>query len=116
MQKLIIENGRVRYIDLSPEEEAERLADIEANQPTPEEVARLEAIREAPLTARQWFIDNPQARLIWSMSVIDLAAEIASLVDVSFPALSAGNRLRWKLLITGIVLALRVLVKRERLD
>lgn len=116
MQKLVIEKGQARYIELSPEEEAERLADIEASQPTPEELARLEAIREAPLTARQWLADNPNARLIWSMTVAEVVAEIAALVDTSFAGLPAGTRTKWRLLLTAIVLALRVLVKRERLD
>ncbi len=116
MRRLIIENGKETYIDLSPEEEAARLAEIAANQPTPEELARLAALAEAPITARQWFNDNPNAKLIWSLSVAEVAAEIASLVDASFPTLSAANRTRWKLLLTGITLAVRVLVKRERLD
>lgn len=87
-----------------------------ADQPSPEEIARQAEIVAAPLTARQWFVDNPNARLIWSMTVSEIAAEIAGLVDTSFPSLSAANRTRWKLFLTGITLALRVLVKRERLD
>ncbi len=116
MQQLVIENGKQTYIDLTPEEEAARLAETIANTPTPEELAQELAAHEAPITTRQWFNDNPQAKLIWSLSVADLAAEIASLVDASFPSLSAANRTRWKLLLTGITLAVRVLVKRERLD
>lgn len=116
MQKLVIEKGQARYIELSPEEEAERLADIEASQPTPEEAARLEAIREAPLTARQWFADNPNAGLVWSMTVAQVVAEIASLVDTSFGALPVGTRTKWRLLLTAIVLVVRIYVKRERLD
>lgn len=87
-----------------------------ADEPDPAEVAREEAAQAAPGAARQWFIDNPNARLIWSMTVAEIAAEIAALVDTSFAGLSAANRTRWKLLLTGITLALRVLVKRERLD
>lgn len=117
MQKLVIEKGQARYIELSPEEEAERLADIEASQPTPEELARLEAIREAPVTARQWFADNPNARLIWSMTVAEVVAEIAALVETTFPApATVGTRTKWKLLLTAIVLVVRIYVKRERLD
>jgi hypothetical protein len=87
-----------------------------ADEPTPVEVAREAAINAAPGAVRQWFADNPNARLIWSMTVAEIVTEIASLVDVSFAGLSAANRTRWKLFLTGITLALRVLVKRERLD
>lgn len=87
-----------------------------AGEPGPAEVAQQEAARDAPISTRAWFAQNPNARLIWSMPVVELAAEIASLVDVTFPVATAANRLRWKLLITGIALVVRVLVKRERLD
>lgn len=116
MQKLIIRGSKAIYVDLTPEEEAQRLLDIEANRPTAEEIAREDAIKDAPIGARAWFTDNPNARLIWSMSVSDIATEISSLVDASFPSLSAANRMRWKLLITAITLIVKVLVKRERLD
>lgn len=74
------------------------------------------AISQTPGAVRTWFAANPSAKLIWSMSVTDLVAEIASLVDVSFPTLSAGNRTRWKLLLTAITLVVRIWVKREKLD
>lgn len=116
MKKLIIEGKRALYVDLTAEEEEARLLEIEQNTPTAEELAIEAAIADAPLSARAWFQANPSAKLIWSMPVVDLAAEIASLIDVSFAGLSAANRTRWKLLVTGITLAVRVLVKRERLD
>lgn len=87
-----------------------------ADEPDPAEVALQEAANQAPGNARQWFNDHPNAKLIWSMTVSEIDAEIASLVDASFASLSGANRTRWKLLLTGLVLAVRVLVKRERLD
>jgi hypothetical protein len=87
-----------------------------ADEPSPEEIALQEATREAPGNARGWFNDHPNAKLIWSMTVSEIDAEIASLVDASFASLSGANRTRWKLLLTGLTLAVRVLVKRERLD
>jgi len=87
-----------------------------ADQPSAEQLAEEQAIRDAPVGARDWFVANSQAKLIFSMTVEEVAAEIAALVDVSFPALSAANRTRWKLLLTAIVLVVRIYVKRERLD
>lgn len=116
MQRVIIEGRRIRYVDLTPEEEAQRLAESAANTPTLEETARLEAIREAPNNARTWFEAHSNARAIFSLSVVDLEAEIGSLVDALFPSATAGNRTRLKLLLTALTLAVRVMVKRERLD
>lgn len=116
MQKLIIKGGKATYVDLTPEEEAQRLLDIEANRPTAEQLAQEAAVRDAPITARQWFNDNPNAKLIWSMTVAEVVAEIDSLIDALFPSATAGNRTKLKLLLKGITLAVRVLVKRERLD
>ena len=80
------------------------------------EAEREVVIAASPVGAKAWFAANPNARLIFSMTVSEVAAEIASLVDVSFPAVSAANRTRWKLLLTAIVLVVRIFVKRERLD
>lgn len=101
------------YAEVNEVDEALALMVIEDHDPDNNEGT---AILAAPTGARAWFAGNPQARLIWSMSVTDLVAEIANLVDASFPVLSAGNRLRWKLLLTGAALVIRILVKRERLD
>lgn len=117
MQKLIIRGGKAIYVDLTPEEEAQRLLDIEANRPTAEEIAEEEAIRDAPVGVRGWFAANPNSKLIFSMTVAEVAAEIAALVDISFPApATAATRTKWKLLLTGLTLAVRIIVKRERLD
>lgn len=116
MQRVEIKKGKPVYIDLSPEEEAAHLAEMEANQPTAEELAAQAAATDAPITARAWFTANPSAKLIWSMSVTDLVAEIASLVDATFPTATAPNRTRWKLLLTAITLVVRILVYREKLD
>lgn len=86
-----------------------------ADQPTVEQVAEEAAIADAPITTRAWFAANPSAKLIWSMSVVDLATEIDTLVDALFPSATAANRTKLKLLLKGITLAVRVLVKRERL-
>lgn len=115
MQRVEIKKGKVVYLELSPEEEAAHLAEMEVNQPTAEEIAAVAETQQAPITARQWFTDNPNAKLIWSMTVTDLATEIAVLVDALFPSATAGNRVKLKLLLTGITLAVRVLVKRDRL-
>lgn len=116
MQKLIIRGGKSIYVDLTPEEEAQRLLDIEANRPIAEELAEEEAIKDAPVGVRGWFAANPSARLIWSMPVNELAVEISSLVDVSFPGLPVGVRTKWKLLLIAITLVVRIWVRRERLD
>jgi len=87
-----------------------------ADVPTAEQLAEEQAIKDAPIGARAWFDANPNAKLIWSMSVTDLAAEIVTLVDALFPSATAGNRTKLKLLLTGITLAVRILVKKEGLD
>lgn len=75
------------------------------------------AISQTPGAVRTWFAANPNAKLIWSMTVTDLVAEIAALVDISFPApATAATRTKWKLLLTAITLVIRILVKREKLD
>lgn len=116
MQKLIVNKGKATYVDLTPEEETARLLEIEQAKPSPEQVAAEAAVRDAPVGAKAWFSSNPSAKLIWSMNAADLAAEIASLVDTSFPSLSAANRMRWKLLLTAVALVVRIWVKREGLD
>lgn len=117
MQKVVIKRGKAVYIDLSPEEEAAHLAEMAANQPTAEELAAQAAATDAPITARQWFNDNPNAKLIWSMTVAEVVAEIAALIDISFPPpATAATRTKWKLLLTAITLVVRIWVKRERLD
>lgn len=116
MQKLIVENGKQAYVTLTPQEEAAHLADIATRQPTPQELARLAALAEAPLTARQWFNENPNAKLIFSMTVAEIVGEIASLVDSLVPGATTGNRTRLKLLLTALTLVVRIWVKRERLD
>lgn len=116
MQKAIIKGNKTIYLEMTPEEEVARLLEIEANTPTPEQLAKEAAIADAPLTARAWFQANPNAKLIFSMSVTEVVAEIASLVDALFPSATAGNRLKLKLLLTSITLVVRIWVKREALD
>lgn len=116
MRKLVIRGKRTVYEDLTPEEEAARLLEIEQNTPTPEQLAKEAAIADAPLSARAWFQANPNAKLIFSMSVAEIVAEIANLVDVLFPGATAGNRTKLKLLLTSITLVVRIWVKREALD
>lgn len=80
------------------------------NQPltTPEKEAK-----QAPGGARQWFIDNPNGKLLFTLSIPDLSAEIAALVDALFPVATASNRTKLKLLLMGIAVSVRVLVRRE---
>lgn len=80
------------------------------------EEAKEAAIADAPITARAWFVANPNAKLIWSMTVAEVVAEVAALIDVSFPGATAGTRTKWKLLITAMVLVVRIRVKGDRLD
>ena len=74
------------------------------------------AIIAAPIGARTWFVANPNAKLIWSMTTAEVVTEIASLVDNSFIGLPVATRTKWKLFLTAITLIVRILVKRERLD
>lgn len=116
MRKLVVRGKRTVYEDLTPEEEVARLLEIEANTPTAEQLAKEAAIADAPLTARAWFQANPNAKLIFSMSVAEIVAEIANLVDALFPSATVGNRTKLKLLLTSITLVVRIWVKREALD
>lgn len=106
------ENGNA-YAEVAEADEALALTVIEAHDANDNEGTAIEA---APIGVRGWFASNSQARLIWSMPVNELAAEISSLVDVSFAGLPVGVRTKWKLLLTGIALVVRIYVKRERLD
>lgn len=78
-------------------------------------VAEIE-VERTPGAVRAWFTANPSAKLIWSMTVAEVVAEIASLVDTSFSGLPPATRTKWKLLLTAIVLVVKIYVKRERLD
>lgn len=64
------------------------------------------------LGAKGWFRDNPNALLLFSLAVPDLAAEISDLMDASFPLLLPGQRKKWKWLVTGVVLAVRIAMRR----
>lgn len=109
----LYEDGRIHF---KPEATAQQRQDaaaiVAAFDPTVED-ARREEIRQAPLTARQWLVDNPQAKQIFSLSVADLNSQVAALIDASFPLLTAGQRATWKLLMMAILLTVRVMVKRE---
>lgn len=88
-------------------QEAELLAIAQArNIPVPEDI-------KARSGAKQWFIDNPNAMQIFTLSIADLQTEIYTLVDAIIPTATAGNRTRLKLLLMGLAVAVRVLVKRE---
>lgn len=106
------ENGNT-YAEIAEADETLALTVIQAHDAANNKGT---AIASAPVGAKQWLADNPQAKLIWSMSVTDLAAEISNLVEASFGGLSVANRTRWKLLLTAIVLVVRIYVKRELLD
>lgn len=67
----------------------------------------------AKSAANQWFADNPNGKLLFTLSIPDLSTEIATLVDALFPAATAGNRTKLKLLLMAIAVSVRVLVKRE---
>lgn len=66
--------------------------------------------------ARGWFRANPNAKLLFTLSIPDLQTEIYSLVDTSFPSMTAGNRNRWKLLLMAIAVTIRILVKKQKLN
>lgn len=106
------EGETVGYAEIEEADEALALSVIEAHDANNNEGT---VIAAAPVGAKAWFDSRPNAKLLFSLSVADLEAEIFSLVDTSFPALSAGNRMRWKLLLMAVAIAVRVLVKRERL-
>lgn len=116
MLKAITRGRQTLYVEMTPEEVTARLAEIEQAQPTPEQLAQEAAIADAPISARAWFAANPNAKLIWSMTVPELVTEISNLVDNIVPLASAANRTKLKLLLTGVTLAVRIFVKRERLD
>lgn len=65
--------------------------------------------------ARQWFTDNPNGKLLFTLTIAELSAEIASLVDALFPAATAPNRTKLKLLLMAMAVSVRLLVKRETL-
>jgi hypothetical protein len=103
------------YAEVAEADEDLALTVIEAH-----DLAAIEAkeavIMAAPDSVKAWFNSNPSAKLIFSMTVSEVAAEIASLVDTSFSGQPAALRTKWKLLLTAVVLVVRIFVKRERLD
>lgn len=60
--------------------------------------------------ARQWYNDNPNAALLFTLLINDLVAEIDAL-DLS--ALPAGTANKLKLLLKTLSIAVRVFAKRE---
>lgn len=72
----------------------------------------------AQTTAKAWFVSHPNAALLFNLSIVDLDAEIDSLVDALFPALSvppisAANKNRLKLWMKTVSHTIRALAKRE---
>lgn len=80
-----------------------------------EETARGLATGAAHGGALAWFEANPAAMALFDLSVADLETEINSLVDVLLPLATVPNRTKQKRLLTGLAIAVRVLVKREGL-
>lgn len=65
--------------------------------------------------ARGWFTDNPSGKLLFTLTIAELSAEIASLVDALFPVATSPNRTKLKLLLMAMAVCVRLLVKREAL-
>lgn len=86
-----------------------------ADELTAEELALEAEVNQAPISARNWFVANPQAQQLFTLSLVDLQTEIYTRVDLLFPAATAGNRTFMKLLLMALAVCVRVLVKRERL-
>lgn len=65
--------------------------------------------------ARAWFAANSGALALFDLSISELETEINNLVDALLPLATAANRTKQKRLLTGLAIAVRVLVKREGL-
>lgn len=63
--------------------------------------------------AKAWFDSHPNAALLFNLSIVDLDAEIDSLVNDLFPIASAANKNRLKLWMKTVSHAIRALAKRE---
>lgn len=62
--------------------------------------------------AKQWYIDNPNAALLFNLSITDLVVEIDSL---DLTALPAATRNKLRLLLKTLSVAVRVLAKKQGL-
>lgn len=67
----------------------------------------------AKVGAKAWYLDNPNAALLFELSIEDLQTEVAALVNALFPTATAGNRTKMILLLMTLSVSVRVLAKRE---
>lgn len=85
---------------------------IDAGGVTLEESERGVATGAAQTGAKAWYLANPNAALLFDLSIDGLIAEIDSL---DFAALPAATRNKLKLLLKTLSVAVRVLARREGL-
>lgn len=102
-----LENGRKRIP--TPQEQTAINAVVAAHEPRP---TRTEAAETAHGGARAWYEANPNAALLFELSIDDLMTEIDGL---DFTALPGATRTRLRLLLKTLAVAVRVLAKREGL-
>jgi len=104
--------------EATPAQRSQAAAIAAAFDPVAEQVA-LDALAAGKAAVRSgaigWFTSNPGALALFDLPVATLETEINTLVDVSLPLVSGPNRVKWKRLLMGLAVAVRVLVKREGL-
>lgn len=62
--------------------------------------------------AKQWYLDNPNAALLFTLTITQLEAEIDAL---DFSSMPAGTANKLKLLLKTLSISVRVLARREGL-
>lgn len=67
---------------------------------------------EAKGGARQWYTSNPAAQQLFTMTSTELETTISSLIDITFPLLTVGQRRQWRLFLTSLAYNDRIAMRR----